>query len=1741
MAKIFLEDKNITVELPDDMTPDQMTNVIQRDIYGKADNNFLDEGVDFLKETGKGVFRGVESTMSGVGAVTRLFGENLKSRYKESRNDLDQTLGVKMADKIIDWGEDARNYWQKQQESGIEAADVDLFRGSFTENPSFKRAVVIIAEAIPSLATATAITYATKNPTAGAASLGILQAGEQSSEALDVGKDVKTANVVFGASAIGNTLFEIFPLTRYLRGGGSGYGLKKVAKDIFVGAAQEGTEEVAQQLWSNLIAKIGYDETRVFTEGVVESLIGGAGSGGIIGGVTSGHGQRVDISIKNALDSGVSYQQIEQMREVIANEIVAHKDVIDNALTENAKANNQEMLLLEDKSVASGVTEATQPTTPEGGGILNNLNPTGKIFTEYTPEQRAKLPLGENITTLDKTMGKSADEIITVYRGGGEIAEGDFITTNKQLAKDYAGTGKVYEKKVKLSDILDDKTEPLGEEYIYRPKLPTPAKEGGGIKVLTTGNIKHLDPDLYSSREDFVRDVEKLNPIPMDMGWNRKAMAQIDEAFEIWGDRNPNKRTVEIPVDKVDLVEKPLPYEMDSYRDIINPIDVNYSNGRYRLVDGRHRLAQAKFNKQKTIIAQVVGETPLERATLSKLPTPEGGGITEDAFKEKLSQLRESYRSKGIDLSAYGSMEKGVELSKLEVPKKQRGQGKARQAMEDLVKFADDHGVRLTLSPTNEFGASKSRLTDFYKEFGFVENKGKNKNYQISRLMYREPNPSTPAPAKDGGGIVAYHGTKENFDQFKKSNDIGFHFGTREQASDPFIVGTQGKGRIIEAKIDIKNPLRIQDLGKWQPDKWVEELTRKSKIGEFDATPEELSGLEDAIYNVPLKNGLVDNEAKFKIIREFLKSKGYDGIVYANAVEGRTSKASPKNDSYIVFDKSQISKLPTPAEGKGTESEKKVSKKDQMASRLEEVEKAKIALEAGGQVERYLLDNKIRKYGNNILKEELQALPSKYVTKNQDANTIDQALDEMRNRGIGDFASEYDLTEYLKSWEVEKERLMNVIDENKPKKVTRYEDTILKQQDSIIEKEKSKAEKAMRDMTEEHSKIAEKLVKKAYIEGKKEGAEVRKQKYFGIQISKDERKKLYLLGKEKGLIYTDYKGVEHNKLGSVLQFYRGASFDQYAEYISNLTGDLQNPPQLVKMFGDIDKDTALMKLLNEHSQNWGDINKLEVNTLDMRRIAEKVTGVDAWDGNILSDNTFRVIQEADHFILTRRVKELDSLKQNRQGVEANSKESAKIMQKFEAGEALTEKEQKVVDYLRSKYDELLQEMNEVRARLGKKPIPRRKDYMTHIIEQSLLDEFFGSDETRMANISDSQMEAIRKGDYTKGDMPFNRFAQKRLGKQTKYDAIGNYTKYLDVALREIYISQAINHSRKFINYALKRQPNAFIAMDRMLNNLKGKPSIADQSPIGVLASHKYVQWVRTKIAGNALIGNINFWATNLSNFSISYGELGNYMSVGVTKFLVDKSWRDFAFKNSVMLQGRSIDPDLDPTKFESIKKAVSAVTNLIEYNNVGSTFVGAYIKATEQLKYDSKKAIRYADDIAARTQAGYKKYELNLWMQSNSGKVLSQFQSWSFNMMNHIIYDMKLGNMPSDMVAFVKQGSDIKGVRWGAFMRLLATSIIVNMMYKAMGLREPYKVDSAIPVIPGFNHRYYNIAPAKILDDIYNGVASKDKDVRRKAQIRVSTMLALPFGGAQVGRFLEGKVFPDATKGKKKKTTGFAK
>lgn len=115
-------------------------------------------------------------------------------------------------------------------------------------------------------------------------------------------------------------------------------------------------------------------------------------------------------------------------------------------------------------------------TKDVNSNVINDLNPTGGISVNYSPEDRAGAVLGDNITTYDRTAGLKPDDKVTIYRGVDKaygqdsINPGDFITTDRNLAEMYAGDKNVISMEVNASDILDSVSEPLGDEYIYKPK-----------------------------------------------------------------------------------------------------------------------------------------------------------------------------------------------------------------------------------------------------------------------------------------------------------------------------------------------------------------------------------------------------------------------------------------------------------------------------------------------------------------------------------------------------------------------------------------------------------------------------------------------------------------------------------------------------------------------------------------------------------------------------------------------------------------------------------------------------------------------------------------------------------------------------------------------------------------------------------------------------------------------------------------------------------------------------------------------------------------------------------------------------------------------------------------------------------------------------------------------------------------------------------------------------------------------
>ena len=108
---------------------------------------------------------------------------------------------------------------------------------------------------------------------------------------------------------------------------------------------------------------------------------------------------------------------------------------------------------------------------------------------------------------------------------------------------------------------------------------------------------------------------------------------------------------------------------------------------------------------------------------------------------ETLRALEEWWARSGVVIDAHvDTKRRHLELSRIVVPPTRRGEGLGTKAMENLMGYADEFGLLFILTPSTDFGGSSvARLQRFYKRFGFVMNKGRNKIWEIRASMYREP------------------------------------------------------------------------------------------------------------------------------------------------------------------------------------------------------------------------------------------------------------------------------------------------------------------------------------------------------------------------------------------------------------------------------------------------------------------------------------------------------------------------------------------------------------------------------------------------------------------------------------------------------------------------------------------------------------------------------------------------------------------------------------------------------------------------------------------------------------------------------------------------------------------------------------------------------------------------------------------------------------------------------------------
>lgn len=326
-------------------------------------------------------------------------------------------------------------------------------------------------------------------------------------------------------------------------------------------------------------------------------------------------------------------------------------------------------------------------------------------------------------------------------------------------------------------------------------------------------------------------------------------------------------------------------------------------------------------------------------------------------------------------------------------------------------------------------------------------------------------------------------------------------------------------------------------------------------------------------------------------------------------------------------------------------------------------------------------------------------------------------------------------------------------------------------------------------------------------------------------------------------------------------------------------------------------------------------------------------------------------------------------------------------------------------WFRSKYDQLLSEVNAVRKQIypndPTKIIPRRKDYYRHFTDLS--DTFAG-----LKNIFDNPA-GISPGlagvsEYVKPKSKWLSFAQARIGNKTEEDAIGGFIEY---AKAQTYAKNIDPHISKFrglkdtIANAMEMSTNKsglnnFIEfLDDFSNDLAGKTNPGDralQKYIG-RKPFKVINWLNNRTKANQIVGNVSSMVAQIFNVPQGIAEAGIPSSIkGVGRTVSSILDKNSPINKSLFVKTRYGDNSFD--RFDTgllnnSKKMASWMTGILD--EVGTKYIwnSVYDKALSQ---KIQNPIEYADDITRKLVAGRGIGEVPLLQKSKVFQLIAPFQ-----------------------------------------------------------------------------------------------------------------------------------------------------
>lgn len=368
---------------------------------------------------------------------------------------------------------------------------------------------------------------------------------------------------------------------------------------------------------------------------------------------------------------------------------------------------------------------------------------------------------------------------------------------------------------------------------------------------------------------------------------------------------------------------------------------------------------------------------------------------------------------------------------------------------------------------------------------------------------------------------------------------------------------------------------------------------------------------------------------------------------------------------------------------------------------------------------------------------------------------------------------------------------------------------------------------------------------------------------------------------------------------------------------------------------------------------------------------------------------------------------------------------------------ITQDEQKFLNYMAGKYHEWLTAINKDRAELGYTLIKPRKNYITHIREAKLLDDF---------GIKEGNLEGLDKfGPKLRARFQFER---ERQGTKAVEDVLQAFDAYIEPAMRQIHTTKpaAMLHARaKFITDPTLRKMQQNFIETRLLGGIDPKDKTLYE--YGLRPVMQLSENLTGRFSSGVILGNAKVILQQFSQFANTVKDAGLKHSV----IGLGRAFQEIPpaiATRSDFLTSRRISDDLVEIPKGMFYNFNKFLRGLFEYSDkfVAKQSWQAGFSKAQELGLNQEMSIRFADDVARQLHGSYSKLYKTELNSGKFGRVMAPLQSFGFNLWNYIVQDTKL-------LAELNNTS-----RARELMKTFAAMYVTDEVYEAAGLPSPFGI-----------------------------------------------------------------------------------